>query len=193
MRSKFLAMLVCVVLVPILVPLPPAYAASWFKGKGKISRQANKALEAGQFEEAVKLYEQVLADTEKGDALRARALYVVAFMCLSPEKAHRDLKRAGELFAELKSSHPDYERQFEVTVASSWAKSLSAAHSSAGRLRRQSKGQDAKVGTLEAENEKLKGELEAIRKKLAATQEELKKKEEALQKVREELVGGAGG
>ncbi|MCP4658130.1 MAG: hypothetical protein GY856_22190 [bacterium] len=194
MRSRFLAMLVCVVLLPILAPPPPAYGADdlgWLQGR-KISRQAKKALEAGQLEEAVKLYEQVLAGTEKGDALRARALYVVAFMCLSPEKAHRDLKRAGQLLEELKSSYPDYEGQLEVTIASSWTKSLSTAQSSAGRLRRQTKDQDAKVGSLETEIEKLKGELAATRQELAATREELKKKEEALQKVREELVGGGG-
>lgn len=191
MRSKYLTMLICVVLLPILAPLPSAYGEEdlgWLQGK-KISRQANKALEAGQLEEAVKLYEQILAGTEKGDEIRARALYVVAFMCLSPEKAHRDLQRAGKLFDELKSSYPDYERQLEVTVASSWTQSLSAAQSSAGRLRRQ----DAKVGSLETEIEKVKNELEATRRELATTQEELKKKEEALQKVREELVGGGGG
>jgi len=188
MRSKFLAMLVCVVGLSVLAPLPPAYGADdlgYFQGK-KISRQANKALEAGQIEEAVKLYEQILAGTEKGDALRARALYVVAFACLSPEKAQRNLKRARQLLEELKTSYPEYQRQLEVTVACSWAASLSQARSSAGRLRRQTEGQSAKVGSLEAELEKLKAEL-------AATREELKKKEEALQKVREELVGGGGG
>lgn len=213
MKRRLLAMAIVSLLgAALLAPVALGEELSARELK-KLNKQAGKAFASGQVEKAVEAYRQILAGPGPGDSRRADAFYTVTMCYLSP--SHRDEQRARSLMAELAESFPRHRRGLGLSAAWSWlleieevraairvAAARLAAQEAALAQERQERWQAAEVEQQEQEEQSaatggkvrsLEAELRQARSELSETRAELARKEEALEKLKDALVGRAGG
>ncbi len=173
----------------------------------KAVKEAPKAVSAGRYDEAIALYDQILASTSGTDPRRGEALYASVLIRLADGTGHRDLAGARSHLDELNAFAPGPGR-LEVPVLRQLFGELDSARAEvergAAELEARIAAYQAEREAVEAEAEEAVGESEAagdrvrslesqlrkVRAELAECQEELETKEEALQKLRDALVGG---
>ena len=208
MKKHWASIPTIVSMLLVICPLSSAQAqALSTKELRRAQKTAQKAAAAGQVEQAVELFEKVLASVPAGDPRRAAALYTVALAHLAPgaepeafatARAHLDelaklpgpnwrLETAAlrNLLAQLDRATAETARraaEFEQKLAASEAQREETRASIAD----ESEAVDEQVKDLEAQ-------LRRARADLRDTRAELENKEEALQKLKDALVGGAGG
>ncbi len=180
----------------------------------KIQKQADKAFGGGQHAAALELYEQLLAATPPGDSRRAEALYAVAMARISPASPPRDVDGARPYLEELATSFPRHPRRLEVAALRAGLEELDAARGGLEAAAAKMAEKEAAFAAEQAERERIEAEraeiadeseaadgrvkslaaqLRKVKAELAETRLELETKEEALQKLKEALVGRAGG
>jgi hypothetical protein len=175
----------------------------------KAVKQAGKAYEAGRWDEAIGLYDQILASTSGTGEARGEALYASAMIRLSPTAGHQDVDRAGEHLGELAAfPHPPHgleiaaarallarvgsaraEAEREVAELEARLAGLEAEHQQAEAQR-----QEAAAGESAETDDRVRSLESRLRKAKAETSEcrtDLAQKEQALQKLRDALVGGS--
>jgi tetratricopeptide (TPR) repeat protein len=206
MKSRLLARFASVALL-LCLSHPASTSAQELSGRQlkKVAKQAEKAFDAGGYDQAIELYDQVLASTSGTDAARADALYGSAMIRLLPDAGHQDVERARQLLDEL-AAFPRHPRHVEIAAARALLDRLGSARADvehsiaeletkiaafeAERVQAQAEeasGQDAaddRVRSLESRLRKARGEV-------SECQADLEKKEQALQKLRDALVGGS--
>ncbi len=174
----------------------------------KVVKQAEKSFGAGRFDEAIKLYDQILASTSGTDAGRGDALYASAVIRLSDD-GHQDVEAARRQLDELQA-FPRHPRRLEIAALRHLFSGLDSAQADVERrtveLAAKSASYQAEREQAAAAREEAAGESEAaggrvrsleaqlrkVRAELSECQAELEKNEQAVQKLRDALVGGSG-
>ncbi len=211
MKSRLHATLVSIAFVLGFSQLQLPAGAQELSGRAlkKAAKEAGKAFDAGRYDQALELYEQVLASTSGTDEQRGDALYGSAMIRLSPSAGHHDVDRAAEHLEEL-AAFPRHSRALEIAAARAL---LAQVGSARAEVEREQAELQAKMLAIEAERKQAEAELEEaaadqsaeaddrvkalesrLRKARAETTEcraDLEQKEEALQKLRDALVGGS--
>ncbi len=168
----------------------------------KAVRSADKAFDAGRYDQAIGLFDQILASTSGTDPRRGDALYAAGMIRLSAA-GHQDAEAARRHLDELEafSRHP---RRLEIAALRDLFSGLDSARAEVERLEEKAAAIQAEREQAEAEAEEAAGESEAAggrvrslesqlrkrRAELSECQAELEKKEQAVQKLRDALVGG---
>ncbi len=172
----------------------------------KAVRSAGKAFDAGRYEEAIGLYDRILASTSGSDARRGDALYAAAMIRFSAD-GHQDAEAAMQHLDAL-DAFPRHPRRLEIAALRELADGLSSARA---EVERRTAELEEKTAAIEAEREQVAaareeaaGESEAAggrlrsiesqlrkrRAELSECQEALEEKEQAVKKLRDALVGG---
>jgi hypothetical protein len=162
-------------------------------------REARGQFKAGNLGAALRSYESLLASTPHTDRNRSEALYWAGMLRMSPDPKLRDLDRARAWLGELQVFYPQWERQYEATVALALTEELASTRASAeaqrARVQRSSESclsekEQMAAMTKSAQDEaaSLRAELEARSAEIQGLKEDLKRKDAALRKVKEVLV-----
>ncbi len=168
----------------------------------KAVRSADKAFDAGRYDQAIGLFDQILASTSGTDPRRGDALYAAGMIRLSAA-GHQDAEAARRHLDELEA-FPRHPRRLEIATLRDLFSGLDSARAEVERLEEKAAAIQAEREQAEAEAEEAAGESEAAggrvrslesqlrkrRAELSECQAELEKKEQAVQKLRDALVGG---
>ncbi len=211
MKNRLSAVCASVALMLFLGHSPSPVSAQELNAKElkKAVKEAPRAVSAGRYDEAMNLYDQVLASTSGTDPRRGEALYASVLLRIAGGAEHRDLAGARrhldeleafvpapgrlevpalrQLFDELDSARAEAERSaaaLEAQAAAYQAEREAAAAEAEEAVDESEAAADGRVRSLESQ-------LRKVRVELAECQEELETKEEALQKLRDALVGGS--
>ncbi len=215
MISRFPAIFTSVALALLFAPLPPAVSGAQElsnKELKKAVKQVDVAFGAGRYDQAIELYDRILASTSGTDPRRGDALYASAMIKLSADSgadsgAQENVAAARRYLDEL-AAFPRHARRLEIAAVRALFTGLDSARaeveSGAAELAAKTAAYQAEREQATAEREEAEGESEAaggrvkslearLRKvsaELSECRAELEKKEQALQKLRDALVGG---
>ncbi len=215
MISRFPAKFAGVALVLFLAPPSPAASGTQelsAKELKKAVKQADAASSAGRYDQAIELYDRIIASTSGTDQRRGVALYASAMIRLSgAENGTREDVAAARRHLEELAAFPRHARRLEITAVAALFTGLDSARaeveSHAAELAAKTAAYQAEREQAAVEREEAAGESEAaggrvkslesrlrkVRSELSECRADLEKKEQALQKLRDALVGGSGG
>lgn len=152
----------------------------------RVAKEADQAMAAGRYSDALKLYERLADGTEVTNKRHAHGLRQAAAAALLAEPSDGE-RAAGHLDRLPKA----YARGPEIALlrrlaAAGEAPVAAAAESEPCPVPDEPAAGEAPAGELEGQ---LKARLKRLEKELAATTAELKRKDEALEKLKAMVVG----
>lgn len=161
----------------------------FFKSR-RVAKEADAALQAGRFDEALSLYDRLADGTRVSSKRHSRALRQGAVASLLVEPAQPET--AVELLDRLPNAR-DPEIAMLRRLASIAANGTEGSEASPASTQDAEEAEAPPASKAEAEkdaeNEVLKKRIQRLELQLAASQTELKRKEEALEKLKAMVVG----
>ena len=207
MKSRRIPTLSLILGLLFALPSPGAESLSTRQAR-KALKQADEALTAGRWSDALEHFGRVVEGLPKTHPRRAEALFGAAVAELSGPPARWDEARAGQYLEILSDTFPRHQRTpgaralavMLETVESTRRQADTRSRELNRRLRqleRQARQRpvskpDPDSQRLAEEVEQLKRQVAELNAELASTKDELAKKDEAIEKLKQVVLGSDG-
>jgi hypothetical protein len=180
-----------------LVALAPARGG--ILGFGDLGK-ANKAFEAGRLDEALPIYQQILAENKTWNEKRGEAAWHIALIRLGGGEGLKDIDAGCSLVGELLRAYSQQPHEVAIRGILRLCQTADAALKTVTDLQRKVSSAQQKVEQQQQAADKARSERDRARrhaaeleKRLQRTQAELARKDALLQGLTGTLIGQPGG